>query len=335
VDDNLPPTLSLADVCGQTLGKRALEVAAAGGHSLLFVGPPGCGKSMLAQRLPALLPPLEPREALEVALIASIASASPDTRRRLTAARLLRPFRAPHHTASASAIIGGGRDARPGEITLAHRGVLFLDELPEFDRRVLEALREPLESGQVVVSRIGQQAEYPAAFQLIAAMNPCPCGYAANNAGGRGGAPVCACSPAQLARYRARISGPLLDRLDLRVMLGAVGEADLAQHRARAPCDDAPLRARIVVARERQWRRQACLNAALPASRLEERLEISAGAGRLLASGRGPLALSLRSRHRCLRVARSLADLAGATSIEEVHLAEALALRRALGVEQG
>ena len=290
---------------------------------------------MLAQRLPALLPPLEPREALEVALIASIASASPDTLRRLTAARLLRPFRAPHHTASASAIIGGGRDARPGEITLAHRGVLFLDELPEFDRRVLEALREPLESGQVVVSRIGQQAEYPAAFQLIAAMNPCPCGYAANNAGGRGGAPVCACSPAQLARYRARISGPLLDRLDLRVMLGAVGEAELAQHRARAPCDDAPLRARIVVARERQWRRQACLNAALPASRLEERLEISAGAGRLLASGRGPLALSLRSRHRCLRVARSLADLAGATSIEEVHLAEALALRRALGVEQG
>jgi magnesium chelatase family protein len=290
---------------------------------------------MLAQRLPALLPPLEPREALEVALIASIAGASSDTRRRLTAERLPRPFRAPHHTASASAIIGGGRDARPGEITLAHRGVLFLDELPEFDRRVLEALREPLESGQVVVSRIGQQAEYPAAFQLIAAMNPCPCGYAANNAGGRGGAPACGCSPAQLERYRARISGPLLDRLDLRVMLGAVGEAELAQHRARAPCDDAPLRARIAAARERQWRRQGCLNAALPAARLEERLGISAGAGRLLASGRGPLAISLRSRHRCLRVARSLADLAGATSIEEVHLAEALALRRALGAEQG
>jgi magnesium chelatase family protein len=323
VGDDLPPTLSLADVCGQALGKRALEAAAAGGHSLLFVGPPGCGKSMLAQRLPALLPPLEPREALEVALIASIAGGSPETRRRLMAERLPRPFRAPHHTASASAIIGGGRDARPGEITLAHRGVLFLDELPEFDRRVLEALREPLESGQVVVSRIGQQAEYPAAFQLIAAMNPCPCGYAAGSA------------PAQLKRYRARISGPLLDRLDLRVMLGPVGESELAQHRARAPCDDVPLRARIAAARERQWRRQACLNAALPAARLEERLEISAGAGRLLASGRGPLAISLRSRHRCLRVARSLADLAGATSIEEVHLAEALALRRALGADQG
>jgi magnesium chelatase family protein len=290
---------------------------------------------MLAQRLPALLPPLEPREALEVALIASIAGGSPEARRRLMAERLPRPFRAPHHTASASAIIGGGRDARPGEITLAHRGVLFLDELPEFDRRVLEALREPLESGQVVVSRIGQQAEYPAAFQLVAAMNPCPCGYAAGSSGGRGGAPACGCSPAQLKRYRARISGPLLDRLDLRVMLGPVGESELAQHRARAPCDDGPLRARIAAARERQWRRQACLNAALPAARLEERLEISAGAGRLLASGRGPLAISLRSRHRCLRVARSLADLAGATSIEEVHLAEALALRRALGADQG
>ena len=334
-DQPLPPTPSLADVCGQALGKRALEAAAAGGHSLLFVGPPGCGKSMLAQRLPALLPPLEPREALEVALIASIAGGSPEARRRLMAERLPRPFRAQHHTASASAIIGGGRDARPGEITLAHRGVLFLDELPEFDRRVLEALREPLESGQVVVSRIGQQAEYPAAFQLVAAMNPCPCGYAAGSSGGRGGAPACGCSPAQLERYRARISGPLLDRLDLRVMLGPVGEAELAQHRAKAPCDDAPLRARIAAARERQWRRQACLNAALPAARLEERLEISAGAGRLLASGRGPLAISLRSRHRCLRVARSLADLAGATSIEEVHLAEALALRRALGADQG
>jgi magnesium chelatase family protein len=325
--------LRLADVCGQTLGKRALEVAAAGGHSLLFVGPPGCGKSMLAQRLPALLPPLEPQEALDVALIASIAGVVPDARRRLTAARLPRPFRAPHHTASASAIIGGGSDARPGEITLAHRGVLFLDELPEFDRRVLEALREPLETGQVSVSRAGQRADYPAAFQLIAAMNPCPCGRH-GTAAVPGGAPACRCPVSLVERYRARLSGPLLDRIDLRVALGAVGEAELAEHRRRPPCDDAPLRARIVAARERQWQRQGCLNAALPAAGLEERLGVSAGAQRMLASGRGPLALSLRARHRCLRVARSLADLGGSEVLEEPHLAEALALRRALGADR-
>ncbi len=325
--------LRLADVCGQTLGKRALEVAAAGGHSLLFVGPPGCGKSMLAQRLPALLPPLEPQEALDVALIASIAGVVPDARRRLTAARLPRPFRAPHHTASASAIIGGGSDARPGEITLAHRGVLFLDELPEFDRRVLEALREPLETGQVSVSRAGQRADYPAAFQLVAAMNPCPCGRHGTGAV-PGGAPACRCPVSLMERYRARLSGPLLDRIDLRVALGAVGEAELAEHRRRPPCDDAPLRARIAAARERQWQRQGCLNAALPAAGLEERLGVSAGAQRMLASGRGPLALSLRARHRCLRVARSLADLGGSEVLEEPHLAEALALRRALGADQ-
>jgi magnesium chelatase family protein len=325
--------LRLADVCGQALGKRALEVAATGGHSLLFVGPPGCGKSMLAQRLPALLPPLEPQEALDVALIASIAGVVPDARRRLAAARLPRPFRAPHHTASASAIIGGGSDARPGEITLAHRGVLFLDELPEFDRRVLEALREPLETGQVSVSRAGQRADYPAAFQLIAAMNPCPCGRH-GTAAVPGGAPACRCPVPLVERYRARLSGPLLDRIDLRVALGAVGEAELAEHRRRPPCDDAPLRARIVAARERQWQRQGCLNAALPAAGLEERLGVSAGAQRMLASGRGPLALSLRARHRCLRVARSLADLGGSEVLEEPHLAEALALRRALGADR-
>jgi magnesium chelatase family protein len=313
------PAPQLDDVCGQALGKRALAVAAAGGHSVLFVGPPGCGKSMLAQRLPALLPPLAPQEALEVAMIASIVPTADAPRGR----GLPRPFRAPHHTASAGAIIGGGSDARPGEITLAHRGVLFLDELPEFDRRVLEALREPLESGRVAVSRAGQRAEYPAAFQLVAAMNPCPCG----RAGGSG----CSCKPAQVDRYRARLSGPLLDRLDIRVTLGAVGAADLAEHRRRSPCDDSPLRARVAAARERQWQRQGCLNAALPAAGLEERLGISAGAERLLAAARGPLALSLRARHRCLRVARSLADLAGSAALDEAHLAEALALRRGLG----
>lgn len=319
--------LRLSDVCGQTLGKRALEVAAAGGHSLLMVGPPGCGKSMLAQRLPALLPPLEPQEALDVAIIASIAGAPPEVRRRAAATSLPRPFRTPHHTASAGAIIGGGSDARPGEITLAHRGVLFLDELPEFDRRVLEALREPLETGRVSVSRAGQRAEYPAAFQLVAAMNPCPCGHV--------GGPGCRCKPAQVERYRARLSGPLLDRLDLRVALCAVGEADLAAHRERPACDETSLRARIAAARARQWRRQGCLNAALTAAGLEERLGVSSGAQRLLAVRGGPLAASLRARHRCLRVARSLADLDGAEQLGETHLAEALALRRALGEGEG
>ena len=324
------PPLRLDDVCGQALGKRALAVAAAGGHSLLLVGPPGCGKSMLAQRLPSLLPPLAPQEALEVAMIASIAPTALAAAKAAAAVAasggtLPRPFRAPHHTASAGAIIGGGSDARPGEITLAHRGVLFLDELPEFDRRVLEALREPLESGRVAVSRAGQQAEYPAAFQLVAAMNPCPCG--------RAGGPRCSCKSAQLERYRARLSGPLLDRLDIRVTLAAVGEADLAEHRRRPPCDDAPLRDRVGAARARQWQRQGCLNAALPAAGLEGRLGLSAGAQRLLATARGPLALSLRARHRCLRVARSLADLSGAEAVDETHLAEALALRRGLGAD--
>lgn len=322
------PPLRLADVCGQALGKRALEVAAAGGHSVLFVGPPGCGKSMLAQRLPGLLPALEPAEALEVALIASIAGPVPEVRRRATVAGLPRPFRAPHHTASASAVIGGGSEARPGEITLAHRGVLFLDELPEFDRRVLEALREPLETGHVSVSRAGQRADYPAAFQLVAAMNPCPCGQHGAPSGVAG---ACRCPDPVVARYRARLSGPLLDRIDLRVRLGAVGEAELAEHRRRPPCDDASLRARIAAARARQWRRQGCLNSALAAAGLEDRVGLSSGAERLLASGRGPLALSLRARHRCLRVARSLADLADAEVLDETHLAEALALRRALG----
>jgi magnesium chelatase family protein len=324
------PPLRLADVCGQALGKRALEVAATGGHSLLFVGPPGCGKSMLAQRLPGLLPALEPQEALDVALIASITGAVPDARRRLEASRLPRPFRAPHHTASASAIIGGGSDARPGEITLAHHGVLFLDELPEFDRRVLEALREPLETGRVSVSRAGHRADYPASFQLVAAMNPCPCGHFGLTSA-PGVASTCRCPGTSVERYRARLSGPLLDRIDLRIALSAVGEAELAEHRRRPPCDDALLRTRIAAARKRQWHRQGCLNSALPAADLEDRLGVSAGARRLLAAGRGPLAVSLRARHRCLRVARSLADLAGSESLEDAHLAEALALRRAFG----
>lgn len=309
---------SLADICGQQLGKRALEVAAAGGHSLLLVGPPGCGKSMLAQRLPTLLPPLTADESIEVAMIGSVTGMPWAARRR--------PFRAPHHTASASAIIGGGPQARPGEITLAHCGVLFLDELPEFDRRVLESLREPLETGRVSIVRAGAQAEYPAGFQLIAAMNPCPCGWH----GARGAR--CRCKPQHIERYRARLSGPLLDRVDLRVTLDAVSNADLAEHRRRSvPCraEEPLLHERVRRARERQWARQGRINAALTAAD-EHHLGIGRPAQGLLWQLRAKHELGMRSLHRLMRVARSLADLEDCDTVGEAHVFDALSLRRAL-----
>ncbi len=322
------PPLSLVDVCGQSQAKRALQVAAAGGHSLLMIGPPGCGKSMLAQRLPSLLPALTETEAIDVATVASVAGAPGIA----DAWPVPRPFRAPHHTASAGAIIGGGARVRPGEITLAHLGVLFLDEFPEFDRRVLEALREPLESGVVSISRAGLQAEYPARFQLVAAMNPCPCGHLGDRSR------PCRCKPPEVARYRARLSGPLLDRIDLRVNLEAVSEADLDAHRAALANGTANSRAcldatRLQEARVRQLARQGRLNADLEGPDLERCAQTTREASALLSQARGKLGLSLRGTHRTQRIARTLADLGGVETVGVPHVAEAIQLRRALGAE--
>ena len=317
----------LADVIGQTLAKEALLVAAAGGHSLLLIGPPGCGKSMLAQRLPALLPELSATEALDVATIASIAEQQPTPATasgpKFAASMPPRPFRAPHHSASANAIIGGGARAQPGEITLADRGVLFLDELPEFDRRVLEALREPLESGSVSLARVGLRVDYPARFQLVAAMNPCPCGYQGDRWR------VCRCTPPQIAQYRGRISGPLLDRIDLRVAM-ANERIEQAQNEPSASATTRLWRERVCAARARQRRRCNALNAHMPVNLLLQFVALTSCAERLLDRLRDQMASSLRSQHPLLRVARTIADLADSERVDAQHLAQAQQLRRGL-----
>jgi len=310
--------LDLRDVRGQYQAKRALVIAAAGGHSLLLTGPPGSGKTMLAQRLPGLLPPLTTAEALESAMIASASAAGFDPR-----SFGFRPFRAPHHTASAHAIVGGGSQARPGEASLAHHGVLFLDELPEFDRRVLDALREPLESGVIAVSRARMHASYPAAFQLVAAMNPCPCGYLGDAIN------ECRCTPGQIDRYRARVSGPLLDRIDLHVEVARVPVTDLGASAAAHDESTASAAARVARARTRQIERAGKLNRDLAASELDA-VRLSPSARRLLEEAFDRLRLTARSYHRVLRVARTIADVERSDSIEPPHVAEAVQLRRGL-----
>jgi magnesium chelatase family protein len=310
---NLP---DLAEVYGQPHARRALEIAAAGGHSMLMYGPPGTGKTMLASRLPGILPPLDEQAAVESAAIASI---SEQGFRFENWGQ--RPFRSPHHTASAVAMVGGGGHPRPGEISLAHNGVLFLDELPEFDRKVLEVLREPLESGQITISRAARQAQFPARFQLVAAMNPCPCGYHGHPSG------RCRCTGEQISRYRARLSGPLLDRIDLHIEVPPLPKGVLQNHEHKEE-SSAIVRTRVVACRERQQQRSGKANAMLDNREVKKVCRLQKTEAQLLEQATEVLGLSARAHQRILKLARTIADMAGSEGIQSNHLSEAISYRK-------
>ena len=307
----------LADIKAQYHAKRALEIAAAGGHNLLMMGPPGSGKTMLAERLPGILPPMTEDQAMESAAIMSISKHgfAPQIWKR-------RPIRAPHHTASAIALVGGGSHPAPGEISLAHHGVLFLDELPEFDRRVLEVLREPLESGKIVISRAAHQAEFPADFQLIAAMNPCPCGYFGDSSN------RCRCSHEQIRRYRGKLSGPLLDRIDMHIEVPNMPTEVLHSHEQPAEESSHTVQKRVTAAYQRQLQRHGKANSKLTNKEIEKFCKLDAQQVAILEKAIRQLGLSARAMHRIMKVTRTIADLDDCETTQPQHLIEAVSFRR-------